>query len=214
MDKNSSSGVISRFAKKGIFPHQFAFTLLIPLRNIFLSPRQLISRLQLKPDYHVLEVGPGPGYFSTRIAKVIPAGKLILADIQQEMLDKARKRISAKGFSNVDYYLCDGDKFDLPDESFDVIFMVTVIGEIENKDAYIREFFRLLKKGALLSFSESRGDPDKMTIQELKELVNDYGFKFDSVFGNENNFTVNFVKSHQAATLTDCQVKYHKNLML
>lgn len=194
MENKPSSDVISRFTKKGIFPHQFAFTLLIPLRNIFLSPKQLISRLELQKDSHVLEVGPGPGYFSTRIAKVIPAGKLVLADIQQEMLDKARKRISAKGFSNVDYYLCDGDKFNLSDQSFDVIFMVTVIGEIENKDAYIREFCRMLKKGGILSFSESRGDPDKMTTEELKDLVKDHGFTFDKVFGNENNFTINFRK--------------------
>lgn len=196
MENKPSSDVISRFTKKGIFPHQFAFTLLIPLRNIFLSPKQLISRLELQKDSHVLEVGPGPGYFSTRIAKVIPAGKLVLADIQQEMLDKARKRISAKGFSNVDYYLCDGERFSLPDGSFDVIFMVTVIGEIENKVAYIREFCRMLKKGGLLSFSESRGDPDKMSIQELKDLVKDYGFTFDRVYGNENNFTINFLKDH------------------
>ena len=194
MNKRSSSDLLTRFTNKGIFPYQFAFTLLIPARNIFLSPRQLISRLELKKDSHVLEVGPGPGYFSTRIAKVLTEGKLVLADIQQEMLDKARRRIQKKGFSNVDFYLCDGVKFQLPDESFDIIFLVTVIGEIENKDTYIKEFFRLLKKGGLLSISELKGDPDKMTITEIKELIKDSGFTFDRVFGNDNNFTINFKK--------------------
>lgn len=38
--------------------------LLFPLRNIFLSPKKLIQRLELKEDHYVLEVGSGPGYFS------------------------------------------------------------------------------------------------------------------------------------------------------
>jgi hypothetical protein len=69
MKDNNASDVMNRFAGKGVFPHQLAFTLLFPGRNLFLSPKQLIERLELKNDSHVLEVGPGPGYFSTRIAK-------------------------------------------------------------------------------------------------------------------------------------------------
>jgi len=69
-----------------------------------------------------------------------------------------------------------------------------VIGEIENKDTYIKEFFRLLKKGGLLSISELKGDPDKITTTEIKELIKDSGFTFDRVFGNDNNFTINFKK--------------------
>lgn len=171
-----------------------AFTLLIPARNLFLSPKQLISRLDLKKDSEVLEVGPGPGYFSTHIAKVLTEGRLVLADIQQEMLEKAKKRIQRKLISNVEFYLCNGENFLLPDESFDVVFLVTVIGEIENKNAYIREFHRMLKTGGILSISELRGDPDKMTISEVKELLAGSGFVFDKLFGNENNYTINFRK--------------------
>ncbi len=43
--------IFNRTVKKGVFPHQLAFTLLIPLRNIFLSPRKLIKRLELEEDY-------------------------------------------------------------------------------------------------------------------------------------------------------------------
>jgi ubiquinone/menaquinone biosynthesis C-methylase UbiE len=189
-----SADLIKRFASKGVFPHQMAFTLLIPMRNIFLSPKQLIRRLDLKENHDVLEVGPGPGYFSTKIAGILTTGRLTLADIQQEMLDKARKRIDRKGITNVDYYLCDGNKFILPDESYDIIFLVTVIGEIENKVNYINEFYRLLKSNGLLSISELKGDPDKMTPQEIKELVKNAGFTFEKIFGTSNNYTINFRK--------------------
>ena len=47
-----------------------------------------------------MEVGSGPGYFSAEIAKIIPDGKLILTDIQEEMLELARKRLSRKRITN------------------------------------------------------------------------------------------------------------------
>lgn len=194
MSKGSNSDIYNRLVKKGVFPYQMAFTLLIPARNLFLSPKQLLSRLQLKKDSHVLEVGPGPGYFSTHVAKVVTEGKLVLADIQQEMLEKAKKRILRKKIFNVEFYLCNGDNFLLPDECFDVIFLVTVIGEIENKNVYIKEFHRLLKTGGILSVSELKGDPDKLTISEVKELLTDSGLVFDNLFGNEDNYTLNFKK--------------------
>lgn len=188
------SDITKRFTSKGVFPYQYAFTLLIPLRNIFLSPRQLIKRLNLKDNMNVLELGPGPGYFSIKIAKAIPKGRLVLADIQQKMLDFAQKRLDKRGIRNVDYYLCDGDSFRFEDNSFDRIFMVTVIGEVKNKNQYFREFHRILKKGGILSISELAGDPDKMTIEEIKEFAHNHDFTFQELFGNEKNYTINFKK--------------------
>lgn len=185
--KNSFSG-------KGVFPPKFAFTLLIPLRNIFLSPKKLIERLELKDDFSVLEIGPGPGYFSTKIAQFLTNGKLVLADIQQEMLDYSKKRISKKNITNVEYYLCDGYKFEFPDEHFDRIFMVTVLGEVENQKEYLQEIKRILKRNGILSISELAGDPDKLTINKVSKLAFDSGFKVHKQFGNEKNYTLNLVK--------------------
>lgn len=192
--KQTETNTLKRFASKGVFPYQFAFTLLIPFRNIFLSPKQLIQRMGLANDHRVLEVGPGPGYFSIKIAQALSNGKLVLADIQQEMLDYAKKRLLKKNLNNVEYYLCNGDEFNFPYNSFDRIFMVTVIGEVENKEKYLQEFLRILKPGGILSISELAGDPDKMTIAELKDLVGKVGFKLDQLFGNERNYTINFKK--------------------
>ena len=194
MSKREKKDIAGRLAGKGVFPHEMAFTLLIPLRNIFLSPRQLIRRLELNDSSRVLEVGSGPGYFSVKIAKVIPKGELVLADIQQEMLDYAKKRIDKRGLTNVSYSLCNGQSFPFPENHFDRIFMVTVIGEVENKEAYLEEFFRILKKGGILSISELAGDPDKMSITEIRELCENAGFSLDKIHGSEKNYTANFRK--------------------
>lgn len=185
---------INRVVKQGVFPHQFAFTLLIPLRNIFLSPKKLIQRLKLKNNDHVLEVGPGPGYFSTKVATAIPYGKLTLTDIQKEMLDIAKKRLKKKQIKNVEYYVCNGVDFPFENGQFDVIFMVTVLGEIENKQQYVQEFFRMLTTDGILSISEQAGDADKMSVEEIKDLLLDSGFEFDQLYGTKHNFTINFRK--------------------
>ena len=194
MKNNKNSKSEKSFTGKGIFPYKFAFTLLIPLRNIFLSPKKLIERLELKEDFIVLEIGPGPGYFSIKVAQRLTQGKLVLADIQQEMLDYAKKRIEKRGLKNVEYKLCDGEKLKFSNEYFDRVFMVTVIGEVVQKEKYIHEINRILKKGGLLSISELVGDPDRMNIEELKELTAIGGLKLQKHFGSKKNYTINFIK--------------------
>jgi len=192
METTESS--IKRLTGKGVFPPKYAFTLLLPIRNIFISPGQLIKRMELKNDSTVLEVGPGPGYFSLKIAKFLSHGNLYLTDIQQEMLDYAEKRLKRNKISNADYRLCNGTELPYVDNMFDIIYMVTVLGEIENKEEYIREFRRVLKNNGIVSVSEQAGDPDKMEIAEIESLFNDRGFKTDGIFGTKRNFTINFKK--------------------
>ena len=189
-DKN----ILNRFVSKGVFPHQWAFTLLCPLRNIFLSPKRLIRRLEIRENSQVLEVGSGPGYFSVPIARTLTRGTLTLADIQPEMLDYAKKRLTKAKLSNVAYHQCNGCRFDLPNGGFDVIFLVTVFGEVENKNDYLHEFHRLLKPNGILSFSELWGDPDKMSTNEIRTLVEQAGFVLDRQYGYEWNYTINFRK--------------------
>jgi len=186
--KNSFSG-------KGVFPPKYAFTLLIPLRNLFLSPKKLIQRLGLEESHRVLEVGPGPGYFSLPVSRALRSGSLVLLDIQQAMLDLAKKRLQKRNVCNVRYVLCNGDDINLESASFDRVFMVTVIGEIENKNQYLKEIHRLLKVDGVLSISELAGDPDKLSQEALEALVCSNGFKVAQSFGNKRNYTLNFKKS-------------------
>ena len=195
MKKAMAAKYNKSFSGKGVFPSKYAFTLLIPLRNIFLSPSKLIKRLDLREDQNVLEIGPGPGYFSFYVAQKLNKGRLVLLDIQQEMLDISRKRLKKRGIHNVDYKLADGQDFDLQSNFFDSVFMVTVIGEVENKDLYLKEIHRILKEDGILSISELAGDPDKISLDEITSLVSAHGFEVCDCFGGRLNFTVNFRKT-------------------
>src|SRR5579872_5076883 len=90
-----------RLAGKGIYPVEYASWLLSPLRHLVTPPRRLAARLELSSTDHVLEVGCGPGFFSPVIARKIPAGRLILFDIQLPMLDLASARLRSHGIANL-----------------------------------------------------------------------------------------------------------------
>lgn len=178
--------------KGTVFPHQLAFTLLIPLRNLALSPRQVVERLHLSPQHRVLEVGCGAGYFSPTLAQALPQGQLVLADIQPEMLAYAQKRLAKRGIGNAQYYLCHGTQFDFPSRSFDRIVLIAVLGEIADQAAYLQEFRRLLRPNGIVSISETAGDPDKLSCAELTALMQSHQFVLCQSYGTEKNYTLNF----------------------
>jgi len=64
MINKKHNSILNRFAGKGVFPPQLAFTLLLPARNLILSPGKLNKRLNLQKDSVILEVCPGPGFYS------------------------------------------------------------------------------------------------------------------------------------------------------
>ena len=76
-----TSSIWRRFAGRGVYPHELAFLLLLPFRRIWLSPAKLIRHLRLSPSDRVLELGPGPGFFSAGVARAVPDGRLVLVDV-------------------------------------------------------------------------------------------------------------------------------------
>ncbi len=110
------------------------------------------------------------------------------------MLDYSKRRFEKRKIKNAEYYLCNGKTFGFNDNFFDIIYMVTVIGEVENKEAYAQELYRMLKPEGILSISELAGDPDKMTIDEIRNIIEKHNFKFYNKYGNKRNFTINFKK--------------------
>ena len=183
---------------RGIFPHQLSFFLDLPWRNVMLSPSQLAARLGLSATSRVLEVGAGSGFYSVEIARRIPFGHLELLDLQPEMLGKARRKLEAKGLSNVGYTLADAGNLPFPDGCFDVIFLVAVLGEIADRRGFLREAVRVLKAGGTLSVSEHFPDPDFSSCAKVRALVEDEGFELFERYGARWSYTANFRKAGAA----------------
>lgn len=103
-----------------------------PLRRLFLSPHDLVERLALSETSRVLELGPGPGYFSAALAKQVHRGELVLLDIQPEMLEKARRKLESMGCRNAHYTADANTELPYADGRFDVALLVSVLGEVSD----------------------------------------------------------------------------------
>jgi uncharacterized protein len=156
-----------RFSGTGVCPHELSFILETPLRNLIISPEQLADRLHLSPDSTVLELGPGPGFFCVEVARRIPGGKLVLFDIQREMVTKSRANLRRSGAENC--HPVQGNALSLPFSShtFDVVFLVTVLGEVPQPEQSVKNISRVLLPGGLLSITEQKGDPDALSPGQL-----------------------------------------------
>ncbi len=188
-------GIWSRAFGRGVFPHQMSWFLDVPGRGLIMSARTVAERLPVKPDAQVLEIGPGSGYYSVAVAKRIPDGALTLLDIQQEMLDKSASKLKAAGVSNFSTRQSDGKSLPFEDGTFDALFMVTVFGEIEQRESFLKEAARVLKDDGVLSITEHHPDPDFESAEQVAQSLQEQGFVPLQQLGWRWAYTVNATKA-------------------
>jgi ubiquinone/menaquinone biosynthesis C-methylase UbiE len=170
-----------------------SFILELPFRKFLIQPAQLADRLHLTSSSRVLEIGVGPGVFSVEIARRIPDGHLELFDLQVEMLEMAREKIEAAGLSGVvGYTQGDAQELGFPPATFDVAFLVAVLGEVPEPRRCLEATRRVLRSGGLLSITEHLPDPDFSRFSRLRSLVEQEGFVFVERFGRPWSYTANF----------------------
>jgi ubiquinone/menaquinone biosynthesis C-methylase UbiE len=169
-------GIWSRAFGRGVFPHQMTWVLDLPGRGLIMSARTVARRLPIRPDAQVLEVGPGSGYYSVEVARRIPDGQLTLLDIQQEMLEKCAEKLRSAGIENFSTRQADGKSLPFADGSFDALFLVAVFGEIEAREAFLREAARVLRPNGVLSITEHHPDPDFEHAHKVAECLKAHGF--------------------------------------
>jgi ubiquinone/menaquinone biosynthesis C-methylase UbiE len=154
-----------------MYPVEYAAWLLNPLRYLIAPPSRIADRLQLSPTDRVLEVGCGPGFFSPAIARRLTAGHLTLLDAQSPMLKTAVQRLGKHGLTNFTTVSSRAESLPFASEVFDVVFMISVLGEVPDRAAAIKEAARVLCPGGHLSSTEAAGDPDRVKRTELDALA-------------------------------------------
>jgi ubiquinone/menaquinone biosynthesis C-methylase UbiE len=136
-------------------------------RSILDLPRPLITRAGLvgilapRPGERILELGPDTGYYTLLVAaRIGPEGTLEILDVRQGFLDHTIERARRSGHRNVVATCGDARSLPYPDGSFDAAYLVSVLGEIPDPPAALRELRRVLKPEGRIVVGEIFIDPD------------------------------------------------------
>jgi SAM-dependent methyltransferase len=156
---------------------------------------RLLEVLEPAPGERILEIGPGTGYYAVSVASRLGEGRLAIFDIQQEFLDHTVRAGAERGVDNIDPTLGDAQHLPYDDESFDAAYLVTVLGEIPDQDAALRELRRVLKPSGRLVVGETfAGDPHVVRFGALQERAGAAALSFESKRGSPLGYFARFRK--------------------
>jgi SAM-dependent methyltransferase len=165
------------------------------------APHPLITRARLKEALdpkageRILEVGPGTGYYTLDVAEwVTPDGEVDILDLQQVMLDHTMRRAGERGLANVTPTESDATSMPYEDGTFDAAYLVTVLGEIPDQDAAIRQLARVLKPGGRLVVGELVGDPHYVRLGPMRLRASGAGLSYERRAGNALGYFARFRK--------------------
>jgi ubiquinone/menaquinone biosynthesis C-methylase UbiE len=172
-------------------PASFSWLVHNPIRRRYMRP--ILDRVGLRPGERILELGPGPGAFTVDAARRVgPEGRLVVVDIQPEMITQVERRVRAAGLANVEVHVASAYDLPLADASVDRAFLITVLPEIPDRARALAELRRVLKPGGVLSITEEFLDPDYLFAGETIRLVEAAGLRLARRAGNLWLYTLNF----------------------
>jgi ubiquinone/menaquinone biosynthesis C-methylase UbiE len=99
------------------------------------------------------------------------------------MIEMLRERLRAAEVRNVEVIQGDGRQMPLPDDGFDLVFLVDVVGEIPDKAAFFGECARVLKPDGILAVTEQISDPDFHLPSTVRTLAAAAGLREVGMMG-------------------------------
>lgn len=129
-----------------------------------------ISKMQLRPNSVVADIGAGTGYYSFRIAPKIREGKLYAVEVQDDFINALQKRAAALHLQNVAVVKGSDTTPNLPEASIDLAIMVDVYHELEYPHEMLQALYKALKQDGKLLLIEYRGEDPAIPIKALHKM--------------------------------------------
>lgn len=151
--------------------HRGADWLERPEREEEEKPQLLVESIGLQPTDVVADIGVGSGYFAFRIAPLVPRGKVLGVDIQQEMLDLLSQAAKERGVTNVQPVLGTTADPKLPKAGVDVVLMVDAYHEFDKPREMMAAVVESLKPGGRVVLVEYRAEDPAVPIKPLHKMT-------------------------------------------
>ncbi|MCX6112917.1 MAG: class I SAM-dependent methyltransferase [Proteobacteria bacterium] len=176
-----------------VCPWWLGYLLANPIRKLFANPEKILAPY-VKPGMKILEVGPGMGFFTIPMAKMLNGkGKIYAVDLQEKMLSVLNKKLRKKGLSErVETRLCSSDSLNIQDlnNQIDLTILFCVVHEIPDKAHFFQQINKAMKPGGKIFIVEPKGHVSKKDFEEMLKLLGDMSLEVERNPKIFNSYTV------------------------
>ena len=135
--------------------------------------RYTIASSNVKRGDRVLDIAGGTGDLALKFReKVGSSGQVILTDINGAMLEEGRKSLLDNGVFDIEFVQANAELLPFKDKTFDCVSIAFGLRNVTDKEAAIRQMFRVLKKGGCLLILEF----SKVENEMLEKFYDFYSF--------------------------------------
>jgi SAM-dependent methyltransferase len=154
-----------------------------PDRAEWQKPDEVVAALRLKGSETAVDLGAGSGYFTFRLAKALPKGKVVAIDSQPEMIRHIQHKAISEGVSNVESQIAAVSDPGVPANA-DLVFVCDVLHHVPNRSQWLKKLHAEMPAGARLAIIEFKsgelpqGPPESIKVSkaELIALLKTAGF--------------------------------------
>lgn len=163
-----------------VCPCWIGYLLISPLRKLVENPDKMMGEY-VSPGMTVLEIGPGLGFFSLPLARMVGGkGRVICVDLQPKMLSKLLRRAEKAGLGDrIVTSLCEKNDFGTADlkGTIDFALAMHVIHELPAAAAAFDQIHRAMRPGGRMLFGEPKFHVSESDFAENVRLAEAAGFR-------------------------------------
>lgn len=147
------------------------------VRRFLQNPKRII-RPYIRTGMTVLDLGCGPGFFTTEIAKMLLGkGKVIAADLQKGMLEKVRQKITGTELEKlIELHHCQDDIIGVT-EKVDFVLAFYMVHEVPDQDKLFQELKSILSPNGKIFIVEPNFHVTGKSFKAMLERAESKGFE-------------------------------------
>jgi SAM-dependent methyltransferase len=124
----------------------------------------VLAGLDVRPDWHCLEIGAGAGSVAYWLAEHCPDGRVVAADLDPRFVDTSRA-------ANLEVAKCDITQERFPEATFDFIHARLVLTHLPQREEVLRNAASWLRPGGYLLLEELYVLPTEESHPALREVM-------------------------------------------
>lgn len=148
---------------------------------MFTDPLKNLKMLGLNENMIVADLGAGTGFYTIAAAKLVPNGKVYAIEIIKDYITTVKNKAKEERLNNVDCFWGNIEELGgtkIKDGIVDVAIASNVFFQIDNKNLFIEEVKRILKKNGKILFIDWDSKTFVNAMNTGKNLSKDKALEF------------------------------------